>query len=105
MVTTMSFSSDATARDTPVHEKVIYAVANADGVDPVDMAPLYDTIDPEALDAIFDGGGRGRIAFTYEGHEVAVTCDDDAVADVEVDVRPVRTLGFGDDAGASAAGQ
>lgn len=100
----MSFSSDATVHETPVHEAVIYAVADADGVDPVDLAPLYDTIDPEALDAIFAGDCEGRIAFAYEGHEVAVTCDGD-VDDVEVDVRPVRTLGFGDDAGASAAGQ
>lgn len=105
MVTTMSFSSDAIAQDTPVHEKVVYAVANADGVDPIDLAPLYDTIDPEALDALFDDGGEGTITFTYAGHEVEVTADGAAVDGVRVDVRPVRRIGFGDDSGASAAGQ
>jgi len=101
----MSLSSDATTHEPPVHEAVVYAVADAEGVDPTDLDPLYDTIDPEALDALFAGGGEGRIAFTYGGHEVEVTADGAAVDGVRVDVRTFRTFGPGDDAGTSAAGQ
>ncbi|MCU4801168.1 hypothetical protein OB920_12375 [Halobacteria archaeon HArc-gm2] len=101
----MNFSSDATVHETSVHEAVIYAVADADDVDPVDLAPLYETIDPEALDALFDGGCAGQVAFTYERHEVVVTGDRVTVDGVEVDVRPLRAAGVGEDSRASAAGQ
>jgi len=89
----MSFSSDAIAQETTVHESVIYAVANAVGVDPIDLDPLYDTIDPEAVDALFDDGFEGRLAFTYEGHDVVVTSDGPTVDGVQVDARPVRAAG------------
>lgn len=100
----MSFSSDSTGRSRPLHEKVVYAVANADGVDPIDLDPLYETIDPEALDALFEGTTEGTIKFTYEGHDVVVRGDEATVDGTRIDVRPVQTFGFGDDAGAGATG-
>ena len=34
-------------------ETVVTAVADAKGVDPLDLDPLYDAIDPDALDSLF----------------------------------------------------
>lgn len=102
----MSFSSDSATQNRPVHEQVVYAVANAHGVDPVDLAPLYETIDPEALDDLFRSGCDGSITFTYEGHEVEVHGDGPATVDgTPVTVGAFQTIGLGEDSEASAAGQ
>lgn len=65
-------------------ERIVETVAVREGVDPVDLQPpLYETIDTEALDALFaaaDGEVRSLVVeFTYCGHEVRVTPDDVAV--------------------------
>lgn len=39
--------------DETVSQQVVKAVADAKGVDPLDLPPLYDSIDPDALDALF----------------------------------------------------
>lgn len=102
----MSFSSDSTAQSRPVYEQVIYAVANANGVDPTDLDPLYDTIDPDALDSLFGSGTEGTIAFAYEGHDVAVNGDDTVAVDgTKVDLHTHQAIGVSDDSEASAAGQ
>ena len=59
-----------------VSEAVVTAVADAKGVDPLDLDPLYDSVDPDALDGIF-GGTTGRasgteIRFEMAGCEVVV---------------------------------
>lgn len=36
-------------------ETVIWALAEAVGVDPVELPPLYDYVDPDALNALFEG--------------------------------------------------
>jgi hypothetical protein len=60
-------------------EVVIEAVAAATGRDPMELPPLYRTVDPEAVDALF-GGADGDperdvfLSFTYAG--AAVTVDD-----------------------------
>lgn len=62
-------------------QAVVEAVADAEDVDPLDLgAPLYDVIDPDALDALFgtthEGGRRtGRVTFEYCGHTVVVASD------------------------------
>jgi len=67
---------------------VIEAVAEREGVDPIDLEPpeydaLYDVINPEALDALFatreNGRERptGRIEFPFCGYHVVVTSDGD----------------------------
>jgi hypothetical protein len=56
-------------------------IANHKGVDPANIEPLYTTIDPEALDALFaprnDGTARttGQITFTHTGFEITVNSD------------------------------
>lgn len=39
---------------TSATEAVVVALADAIGVDPIDVPPLYDYIDPDALNAMFD---------------------------------------------------
>lgn len=102
----MSFSSDLT-ESRPIHEQVIRAVANANGVGPTDLEPLYETIDPEALDELFKPGIEGTISFTYEGHDVTICGDGDATVDgTKVDANSFQTIYIGDrDSEANATGQ
>lgn len=61
------FGPDATAS-----EAVLAAVADRADADPADLPPLYDAIDPDALDALFGEGRPGRVSFPYAGYEVTV---------------------------------
>ncbi|WP_265111193.1 HalOD1 output domain-containing protein [Halosolutus halophilus] len=72
----ISESSDA-APERPPSEAVIDAVATASGIDAIELAgefgPLYDAIDPTALDALFDREDAiGSVRFHYAGYQVAV---------------------------------
>ena len=58
--------------DATASEAVVATVAERAGTDPVALPPLYDTIDPDALDAIFRDGRPGRVSFGYAGYEVTV---------------------------------
>jgi len=54
---------------------VVEAVADAEGVDPIDLlTPLADAVDPDALDVIFQNG-TGRVSFDYSGYEVTVDAE------------------------------
>lgn len=67
----------------PVSEAVVSAVADAKDVSTVDLPPLYDVIDPDALEAVVTsmtrrpGEPAGRVEFSYSGFEVTVTGDGD----------------------------
>ncbi|PSP78628.1 hypothetical protein BRC81_07350 [Halobacteriales archaeon QS_1_68_20] len=59
---------------------VLTAVADAEGVDPVDLdRPLYDAVDPDALDALFRtdvaDGVDCHVQFRYYGYEITVHGD------------------------------
>lgn len=61
---------------------VVETVADAEGVDPSALDPLYTAIDPDVLDLFVhpvrrDGGPdtTGEIRFEYHGHEVRVTAE------------------------------
>lgn len=63
----------------PLSQAVVEAVARAEDADALDLeVPLYDAIDPDALDALFqsdDASVGGYIAFDYYGYEVTVAAD------------------------------
>ena len=63
----------------PLSHAVIVAVAERNGVDPLDLDErLYDCIDPDALDALFTSGGQnacGTVQFVMSGCHVEVTAD------------------------------
>ncbi|WP_121822343.1 HalOD1 output domain-containing protein [Halostella salina] len=75
------------SRDEPPSEAVLTAVATASGDEPLPSAatgsddvlpPLYDAVDPDALDALFrqeseqQPGFGGEVTFPYHGYEVTV---------------------------------
>lgn len=74
--------------EEPVSDTVVKAVAAAESVCPAQLEPLYDHVDPEALDGLFEPtrtGTRdsfGHTSFSYAGYLVTVHSDG------EVTVRP-----------------
>jgi len=52
MTTSITANWDAGTENTPVYV-VVSAVAEAEGVDPVDLPPLYNVTDPEAERSLY----------------------------------------------------
>lgn len=80
----------ATSSDRPT-QRVVRAVAELEDVDPIDLEPLYEAVDPSALDALFprtddgDPATAGSVQFGYAQHTVVVHSDgtvriDDSIA-------------------------
>ncbi|WP_222920140.1 HalOD1 output domain-containing protein [Natrinema sp. SYSU A 869] len=72
----MSTQYDVTGSQQ-VTAQIVEAVAAQKEVDPLDLQPLYEIVDPEALEALFAptsaGTERdGRIEFTYAGCRVTL---------------------------------
>lgn len=57
---------------------VVESVASTVGVDVLDLPPIHDTIDPDALDTLFEGTNPdvtrdgGMVSFSYGGCYVTV---------------------------------
>lgn len=64
---------------------VIQAVAVACNRDPLEMGAIYERVDPDALDAMFERNrrlvdtGDLAVSFSYERHEVTVTSDGEVI--------------------------
>ncbi|WP_415383354.1 HalOD1 output domain-containing protein [Halosimplex sp. TS25] len=60
-----------------VSRAVIDAVAAVEGIRPTELAPpLYDVVDPDALDKVFAGrSSLGKVVFNYNSYEVTVDAD------------------------------
>lgn len=93
-MTEISVASNLAAtpdRSEPLSQTVVEAVAMAESVDPLDLTvPLYDAIDPDALDALFQSGDAsvdGYVEFVYYGYEVTVTADGHVALDDVSDTR------------------
>lgn len=92
-----STSPSGQSKTGAVSERVVHAVANARDVDPLDLEPLYGTVDPDALDKLFTAGSAsdapvsGRIVFGMAGCEVTVYSD----GRVDVDAHPEPRVGTG----------
>lgn len=65
--------------DGPPSQSVVWAVAEAEGVDPTDLPSLHDVVDPDALDALFRGQTRATVTFEYHGYTVTVRENADVV--------------------------
>jgi hypothetical protein len=88
---------------TTASEAVVEAVADEEGVSPIDVRPpLYEVIDPDALDQLTSSMTRvsdespGRIVFSYAGYEVTVAGDGE-VSVAEDDSRNELTAGGTED--------
>lgn len=76
--TTSTLSTTGTwerdTENTPVYA-VVSAVAEAEDADPVDLPPLYNAIDPDALNDLFTSRPEQtveRVTFRYVGYDVVV---------------------------------
>lgn len=58
-----------------VANDIITAIADAMQTDALDLPPLYDTIDTEAVAELVQGDGVSEVAFSYHGHVVAIDGD------------------------------
>lgn len=58
----------------PISIGIVRAVAVLENTDPMELPPLYQVLDPEALDALVESnpGPPKRIEFDYYGYEVIV---------------------------------
>ena len=74
------FRPGSTNQQESISVGVVEALAEARGISPMEVdEPLYDAVDPEALDQIFDPNddGGGHVVFTVGEHEVTVTAERD----------------------------
>ena len=93
--------------DGDISIAVVTAIATRRDVEPTELPPLYESIDPDALDALFaptrtGGPRRGRLEFTYDGHEIVVECG--SSLEITIDGVPMageRVLAGGTDSGGS----
>lgn len=68
-----------------VPSRAVYSViATLEDCSPLDLTPLGEAIDPDALDALFaDGGASNEYSFSYCGYSVTVTSNEVRVMDSE----------------------
>lgn len=61
--------------ERPVSERVIREIAATTDTDMREFPPLYQAIDPEALDTVVETMSNGVVSFTYLNQEITVTND------------------------------
>ncbi|SFR59804.1 HalOD1 output domain-containing protein [Halogeometricum limi] len=77
MATTASKSLFTVDADTATSTAIVDAVSAASGISPLELPPLYDAIDPDAVDALFAGrGANGTLQFRYADYVVTLTGND-----------------------------
>jgi hypothetical protein len=54
-----------------VSQEIVELVAASEDIDPLELPPLSETIDPDALDRLFRNTS-GRLTFEYQSHTVTV---------------------------------
>ena len=64
-----------------VTERVVEAVADHTDTDVMDLPPLFDSIDPEALDRVVRSMNDGEISFVYA--DLRITVDSHGAIRVE----------------------
>ncbi|WP_330631912.1 HalOD1 output domain-containing protein [Halocatena halophila] len=80
--TTFRFDRDA----QPLGVQVIEAVGATTGLDETEItAPLYKSVDPEALDTLFATGGDGSVQFSFDGHHITIEVMADGTGTITVE--------------------
>ncbi|WP_440769983.1 HalOD1 output domain-containing protein [Natronorubrum sp. DTA28] len=75
----LSFAPEST--DSTASLSIVERIAALEETDPVTLPPLYDAIDPEALNSLVDAStarnsrSPATVRFTYCGYDVAVRRD------------------------------
>ena len=72
----MSRSTDHTAGE-PIGSTIVDSVAAATDQEPTELHPLYDVIDPEALETLVESVSTpsASVRFFYHGFKVTVSAD------------------------------
>ena len=83
--------SRTVSSDDDLSMAVIDLVASATDTDPLELDPLYNAINPEALDSLTDSPAFSTFEFEYAGHTVVVERVGD---ELELSLEPV-TIGAG----------
>ncbi|ELY85989.1 HalOD1 output domain-containing protein [Natrinema altunense] len=60
--------------DSP-SQTVLRAVATETNTPVLELEPLYETVDPEALNTLVTGGAAVRVAFDYQDFTVTVDAE------------------------------
>lgn len=87
----------------PVSERVIQTVAAVTDTDPATLEPLYESVEPDCLDGIFDDSGsrtarfEGHVAFPMAGCQVVVWADGTVEAVPGAGRTPTSAPGVEDD--------
>lgn len=76
--------------DGKLSRSIIDAVAYVTGKDPLDLEPLYDVVDVDALNALFDQRLDGQVSFEMEGLEVTVTGSEEIIIEDPVEKEPIH---------------
>jgi|AntDeeMetagen192_2_1112575.scaffolds.fasta_scaffold23452_1 hypothetical protein len=74
--------------------KIIVEIAETKDVDPIDLDPLYESIDPDAVNALLKKGFSGTIEFSHAGCAVTVHCEagiDGGASSVSTEIKPKPT--------------
>lgn len=73
----MALPQTSTVQSDDVILEVVEKIAAAENVDPLELTPpLYDVVDPDALEKLFDNDRTlGTFTFNYRGYEVSVLSD------------------------------
>ncbi|GAB7018662.1 HalOD1 output domain-containing protein [Halostagnicola bangensis] len=85
----MSPFESASTPSQPVSQRVVQAVAEKKGIDPLELDPIFNAVDPESLDTLFEPTKSGRpravgsVTFSYA--ECMVTIDADGSIDIARD--------------------
>lgn len=77
-VTRTIMGPSTSVSSVPTSLAIVSRVADAEGVESRELAPLYESVDPDALDALVDsvtGGSTLSVQFTYCGYVVTVNAD------------------------------
>lgn len=74
------------ANDERISDTVMEGVSAATGIDPLDLPPLSEVVDPDALDSLFHRDSReqeprSRVEFVFAGCEVGIHADGRVVVD------------------------
>lgn len=71
----MAISTQPDADKLSPSERVVQTVAVASNTAPLDLPPLYQFVDPDALDDLINELNSGDVRLQYAGHVVTVYSD------------------------------
>ncbi|WP_459808182.1 HalOD1 output domain-containing protein [Halopiger thermotolerans] len=67
-----TYAEIAVSEETSLSEAIVLGIAEQKEIPPPEMPPLYETIDPEALDTLFRDRDSGHLSFEYAGYTVVI---------------------------------